>query len=245
MRNKAVFWSKIWLIFAICSHFSQAQEAQGSIEHPYRGVQTIVPGVFVTPVPGVPFSAVVDIQTTVVLDNGQTAMRRGTASIARDSAGRIYNERRMLVPVTYKGVPDLLSIHLFDPQTRRSIFLNPNTHVAREMVLGRNPEMPAHPLGPNMKEVDLGENTMNGVAVRGTIQTKVVTAPSSTTGKTITVEDQYWYSEELHLNMLVKHDDPRTGSQIVSVTHVTRREPDARLFEVPSGYKLVDETPVE
>jgi len=107
--------------------------------------------------------------------------------------------------------------------------------------------MPAHPLGPEMKEEDLGKSVMDGIAVRGVLQTKVVAAPASSKsedgGKTLTVQDQYWYSEELHLNMLMKHDDPRTGSQIVSVTQVTRTEPDAKLFEVPVGYKLVDESP--
>jgi hypothetical protein len=250
MRQKALFSCGIVLIFAHSVLCSRAQDTsgsspQGSIEHPYRGVQTIVPGVFVTPVPGAPFSAVVDIQTTVVLDNGQTAMRKGTAHIARDSQGRIYNERRTMVPVSSNATPDLLSAHLFDPRTRLSVFLNPYTHLAREIVLPAVPMAPEHPLGPDMKEEDLGSNVIDGIAVRGVLQTKVVAAPASTTGKTITIQDQYWYSEELHLNMLIKHDDPRTGSQIVSVTRMTRTEPDPKLFEVPAGYKVVDETPAE
>jgi hypothetical protein len=44
--------------------------------------------------------------------------------------------------------------------------------------------------------------------------------------------------------MLVKHNDPRTGEQTVTVTHVNRAEPDQTMFQVPSGYKIVDETPV-
>jgi len=224
---------------------TQSPEAQGSIEHPYRGVQTIVPGVFVTPVPGAPFTALVDIQTTVVLDNGQTAMRKTTAHIARDSQGRIYNERRRLVPVTSTETPDLLAAHLYDPRTRLSVFLNPSTHLAREMVLGRNPQMPGHPLAAGMQEEDLGKNVMDDIAVRGVLQTKLVPAELSGTGKAITIRDQYWYSDDLHLNMLMKHEDPRTGAQIVSVTQVNRVEPDPKLFEVPAGYKTVDETPVE
>jgi hypothetical protein len=48
----------------------------------------------------------------------------------------------------------------------------------------------------------------------------------------------------LHLNMLVKHDDPRTGEQTVAITHVNRSEPPAATFEIPADYKIVDETPV-
>jgi hypothetical protein len=43
--------------------------------------------------------------------------------------------------------------------------------------------------------------------------------------------------------MVIKHDDPRTGEQLVSVSDVDRHEPDASLFAVPSTYKVVDETP--
>ena len=38
--------------------------------------------------------------------------------------------------------------------------------------------------------------------------------------------------------------DPRTGEQIVAVTDVEKREPDATMFDVPANYKRVDETPV-
>lgn len=59
------------------------------------------------------------------------------------------------------------------------------------------------------------------------------------------VTDEIWYSDELHLNMLVKHDDPRTGQQTVTVTHVDRNEPNPAMFQIPADYKVVDETPPE
>ncbi|AXC12904.1 hypothetical protein ACPOL_3619 [Acidisarcina polymorpha] len=245
MRRVVILSSVLWLGALMSAPVSYGQVAQGSIEHPYRGVQTRVPGVFVTPVPNAPFSAVVDIQTTVELDNGQTAMRKTTNRIARDAQGRIYNERRQLVPVTFAGEPSLLSVHLYDPQTRMSVFLIPSTHLAHEMVLQQRPQEPSHPLSPEIKEEDLGSSVMEAVAVHGILQTKTVTAAVSTTGKPLMIKDQYWYSEDLHLNMLMKHEDPRTGAQIISVTQVKRGEPDPKLFEVPAGYKAVDETPVQ
>jgi hypothetical protein len=45
--------------------------------------------------------------------------------------------------------------------------------------------------------------------------------------------------------MLVKHDDPRTGQQTVTVTHVDRNEPNPAMFQIPADYKVVDETPPE
>ena len=61
--------------------------------------------------------------------------------------------------------------------------------------------------------------------------------------KPLTVVDEYWYSEDLHLIMLEKHDDSRTGEQIVAVTNVQKTEPDAKRFAVPEGYRVVDLTP--
>ena len=45
------------------------------------------------------------------------------------------------------------------------------------------------------------------------------------------------------MNMLTKHNDPRTGMQVVTITQVNRNEPDAAVFQVPAGYKVVDENP--
>jgi hypothetical protein len=44
--------------------------------------------------------------------------------------------------------------------------------------------------------------------------------------------------------MLVKHNDPRTGEQTVTITKVERSEPPAEKFEIPADYKILDETPV-
>ena len=74
-------------------------------------------------------------------------------------------------------------------------------------------------------------------------QTRTLPAASTGAGKDIIVTDEYWYSDELHLNMLTKHSDPRTGVQIVTIAQVNRSEPDAALFQVPIGYKIVDENP--
>ena len=101
----------------------------------YRGVQTVIPGIFVTPIPNAPFTATVDILSHEKLPNGTENVRTTSAQIARDSSGRIYNERRMLVPLTFKGQPMLLSAHIFDPATRLNIFLDPRTRIARESIL--------------------------------------------------------------------------------------------------------------
>jgi hypothetical protein len=226
---------------ALAAPIAFPQEASSPKPPPYRGVTVFVDGIFVTPVPGVPLTAVVEIQSTQVLSDGSTEVRKSFANIARDSQGRIYNERRQLVGPSFAGTPQVLGFHIFDPETKLNTFLDPSTHLARQSIFrGRSADSA---LDPQTAEQDLGIGTMEGVSVRGTLRSRTVPAPVSGTGKVVVVTDEYWYSEDLHLNMLEKRDDPRTGQQTVTVTKVDRGEPNPAIFEVPAGYKVVDENP--
>jgi hypothetical protein len=217
---------------------------------PYRGVATIVGGAYVTPIPNVPMTAVVDISSMRILPDGTQELRKTLNQIARDSRGRIYNERRALVPVTFQGKPPLQQAHIFDPQTRQSVFLSPYTHLAHEMTLPepRNRPVSENGISPAPKDAaveDLGQSTLAGISVHGMRYTIAIAGTASGTGKPLQVKDEYWYSDALRLNMMVVHDDPRTGQQIVTVTQVSQREPDFKLFQVPEGYRVVDENPVQ
>ena len=214
-----------------------SQEPSDLAPPPYGGVTAFVDGIFVTPVPGAPLTALVAVESTQVLADGSALSKKSIANIARDSQGRIYNERRQLVSPSFNGQPPILSFHIFDPETRQSIFVNPATRVARQFTLSQ----PIH--RPPTSGEDLGSQVMENVLAHGIRVTRTVPAAASGTGKPVIVTDEYWYSAELHLNMLVKHDDPRTGLQTVSVTRLSRAEPDEAMFKVPTGFKIVDETP--
>lgn len=238
------------LFLLSASPLAWSQENPRTTPPPYRGVSEHIEGIFVTPVPGVPLAAVIEVKSTRLLLDGSSDIKKTTENIARDSQGRIYNERRELVGTSFTGKPQLLSFHIFDPATRLSTFLDPSTHLARQATLPPRPSVPeaipdskvvAH--NPLLQEQDLGTEIMENVVVRGTRKSRTVPANASGTGKEIVVMDEYWYSDDLHLNMLVKHDDPRTGQQTVTVTRVDRGEPDQVMFQVPAGYKVVDETP--
>jgi hypothetical protein len=108
-----------------------------------------------------------------------------------------------------------------------------------------NPGFPAQPQinQPQIKEIDLGEQTIDGTNLHGTEKQLTIAADSSGTGKPIVVTTEYWYSPDLAVYLIVKHNDPRSGEQIVAVTHIDRHEPPATQFRVPDTYKVVDETP--
>ena len=65
----------------------------------------------------------------------------------------------------------------------------------------------------------------------------------SGTGSELTITDEYWYAPSLSMYLILKHEDPRTGEQIVAVQDVVEGEPDPALFQVPARFRVVDETP--
>jgi hypothetical protein len=219
---------------------------------PYPGVQTRIPGIFVTPVPNAPFTAKVEIISHEILPDGSVNIRTTVNHVARSSSGRIYNERRQLVPTSYKGEPILLGALIYDPNNRLSISCDPFSHLARERTLPQPPRPapnavpgPAPANNPYFKEEQIGTQPLGSLTLTGIRRTRTIPAQASTTGKDVIITDEYWYSPDLSIYMIIKHNDPRTGEQIVAVSEVDRHEPPASLMTIPQGYKIVDENPPE
>ena len=165
------------LLFACCltlPALAPAQTTNQPMPPNYRGVQTLIGGIFVTPIPNFPFTADVEIVSHFQMPDGSDHIVTSTNHIARASSGRIYNERRVFVPTGFKGTPRLLSAHIYDPSSRQSIMIDPNLHLAREVTL-RAPE-PTPPTSlppqqqpklPGVTESDLGTQQMNGLELQG------------------------------------------------------------------------------
>ena len=245
------------LSFALfCSLSVSGISAEQPTPHPpdYPGVRTFIPGIFVTPVAGAPFSGSVEILSKQAMPDGSIYLRRTLNHIARSSAGMIYNERRQLVARSFQGEPRILEFHIFDPRTRLNTFLDPEKHLARQRVLPARLEAPANstpdttvvPMNANaVKTQDLGMETVAGLPLHGARKTRIVPAAVSGTGRDVVITDDYWYSEDLKVYLVLKHNDPRTGEQVVGIVKVDRGEPDAAVFQIPTSYRVVDMTPVE
>lgn len=202
-----------------------------------------------TPIPNAPMMAVVNTETTQTLKDGSTMNKKTLSAIARDAQGKIFNERRPLVPASETATPPILSIHIYDPQTRTNTFIDPQNSIAWQNTLNRPPSAAppeassiplsgTTPASPYVKEEDLGNRKMEGVEVHGIRDTQTIPAEANG-GKEVTVVDEYWYSEDLRLNMLAIHKDPRSGEQTTIITQLKRGEPDPAIFEIPSNYKVI------
>ncbi len=218
------------------------------------GAPAFYTGIFVTPVPGEPFSAVAQAEATRTLPDGSSFDRKRTEKMARDSRGRIYNEGHRNVPLASAEQSPLVSIHIYDPDSGMNVFLNPYTHIARETRLTTNStkvpplnwaqlNVTFTPAGEHVQLDDLGTGVMQGLDVHGYRRSVTLTQKVSGTPQPIVVTDEYWYSEDLHINLMEKHTDPRTGTMVLTVTKIERVEPPAEMFAIPAGYKVVDMTP--
>jgi hypothetical protein len=203
--------------------------------------------VFVTPIPNAPFNGVINVARSVVQPDGSIASFKTIRNIHRDSQGRIYNEGRALLPVSSTDTPEVVRIHLYDPQTRISTMLDPRQRTFWTTTVNRPPETvpPTLRTGSSVlqneftREEDLGVHEMAGVPARGLRETQTIPAEKSGTGKEIAITDEYWYSDDLRINVMIKHSDPRTGTTTLTITQITREEPDPALFEIPDNYAAV------
>ncbi len=256
LRSEVAMLRPLFVSGLLCASLAPACLAQNAQMPPdYRGVTEWVGGIFVTPVPGAPFTATVNIVSKKILPDGESGVQTTLEHIARDSSGRIYNERRAMVAAPLQGDPMLLSGHIYDPATRLSTFLNPFTHLARQQTI--EPRTPAAGAPPNQSSpalgrhdggqlttvTDLGEQTIGSTQLQGTRKVWTVPANVSGTGKVITITDEYWFSPTLSVYLILKHEDPRTGEQIVAVQNVSEKEPDASQFQVPARFRVIDENP--
>ncbi len=71
-------------------------------------------------------------------------------------------------------------------------------------------------------------------------------ADSSTAGeigneKEIQIVSEVWIAQDLKAIVFSKRTDPRNGEMTFKLTNVQRSEPPASLFEVPAGYRMIEQ----
>ena len=215
---------------------SQAPPAQNASDLDWAPMQ----GIFVSPVKDIPFSATVSIESRHTRNDGKVTTLTSQAMIARDSLGRIRSERHAFVPETFQGASPLLNVLLFDPATHLSTALDPDSHSARRKMIATPKWADAQ---PNESVEDLGVTMLSGIQAKGTRLKRAVQhiqKPGSREPSAVVRE--FWYSDELKMNILEKFDNGLGDGRSLAVLAIQRQKPENSLFEVPSGYAVVDVT---
>jgi TonB family protein len=249
MRPRTTLVSFSWLVLLICPLAVGCAWAQN------------FSNIFLPPVANAPFTGVIVVErTNVSRDGGPALQLKTTREVARDSQGRVYDVSRQLVPASQSGAAPIIRIQIYDPQTGSYTYLYPERKIyvtgtvdhppaATPWDLVGSPAGNSVPLNQSTKREDLGTHSIGGVSAHGVreIQTTHTTPtmwrnscgprPASTMGIEIVRTHEYWYSDDLHMQVVVKHNDPSTGSATITLTQVKRGEPDSSLFQIPDGYK--------
>lgn len=199
-------------------------------------------GITLPDTPGAPFSATVVIGSERDWSEDFTEVYRTINLVARDSRGRTHNETRQMMPESFHGSPTLTSVRLFDPQTRIRTIYEPATHIARRQLNPGEPKKNSVP-DPLVRVEDLGTTTLNGLSAKGTRRTRTIAVKPTGLRRPIEIVDEIWYSEVLHINLLVRHSDPRFGTDTVGLSNLRREEPPSSMFDVPPGYQILNVEP--
>jgi hypothetical protein len=172
--------------------------------------------------------------------------------IARDSKGRIYQERWFLVPKNGNVDSRMTTIQIADPNahTLYNCFMLEQPHTC--VLSGYTPSSAAvfKEASPKPGELasgegtalheDLGTQLIEGMETTGTRDAVIYNPGVFGNDRKVTVEREYWYSTQLGINLLSIRSDPRFGKQTFRAMNLMLSEPDAKLFELPDGFKVED-----
>lgn len=210
-------------------------------------------------VTGAPFSAVAVSETTQTLADGNHISRKTQTSLFRDSQGRVRKEVTLsgFGPLATSGQPKSF-VFINDPVAGNNFILHPDQKTTEPMGkgfgrmkgamkgelsnrMGRREQVEAGNL--NFKKEDLGTQTIGGIAAQGTRITRTIPAGQIGNEKPITIVRESWYSNDLQMMVMSKHNNPWSGETTYTLTNIQRAEPDASLFAVPSDYTVTQGRP--
>lgn len=215
------------------------------------GVREVLESIVIPPIPGEPFTATLVTEWTRYTAGGGTVTLINQRKVARDTQGRLYEERWLLVPKGGSIASRMNWIQIADPGQRSLLNCNVFRHLctpepwnpASELAAARPPQTVSGPLPQNrgsIETVNLGNRIIADIDTTGTRVT--TTLNPGVVGNDQPVEEirETWHSAQLAINLLSVRSGPMIGKQTFSITELDPSEPDPQLFSVPAGYSVRD-----
>lgn len=195
-----------------------------------------------------PFSAIAHTTWVRTLPDGSSETHENARVVARDSDGRIFQERRTLVPVPNLTNQQSIAyaMEYTDPVRHIVYRCRADARICNEFpfygVMQQQELRPGlQPDGTTyLTRENLGVDTFAGLDVVRTRETFTFYRASVGNTKTILRSVDYWYSAALGVNVQVKRHDPRDGDQTLWLSDIVESSPEERWFQVPAGYQIVD-----
>ena len=138
--------------------------------------------------------------------------------------------------ITFQPMPGPGGVGAPIPQ----IIITPGNQV---QITGPN-GLPGPPLPPPPTRIErLGLRMIEGLQAEGTRTIETIPIgragndqPSG--GTSMEIVSETWVSLDLKVELMTRHNDPRTGENVYRLTNVIRSEPARELFEIPSDYSI-------
>ena len=246
---------RLWLSLSLCALpiASAAQtppQQQTVVRALDGGVSGPMESIFVPPKPGAPFSMTLATEWSRPMANGGSFTLANERHIVRDSKGRIYQERWILVPKGGKIKSEMNVFQITDPDQHTWYNCEVSSKVCELLFYRHGTQdtyLPATttsgplPDGSGFRtHEDLGVSTTVGVDTHGYRETLTINEGVMGNDRPMVSVREFWYSARLGFNLISIVDDPQSGKQVFMVKELSTSEPDLSYFEVPEGYKVVD-----
>lgn len=195
-------------------------------------------------VKGLPYSGEGITTVKLTMFDGTKQERTVTARLYRDAAGRVRREQTVVGLEALDPSNDFRAVvTIVDPVAGVLYSLNPGSRTAVRLslsLLGSGTKPLGMPIEYPKKELSLGVKDIDGLSAKG--QRTVTTIPAGQAGndRPIEIVDERWESTDLKVLLRSLHRDPRSGDIEYALTKISRAEPPASMFTVPSGYAIKD-----
>lgn len=207
-------------------------------------------------VANLPYAADITRETIQTLADGNRIVTRLSSRVYRDSVGRVRREDTAADGTTV--------INITDPVARTVTTLNPaaktatvsrtipvvmrtqkytmvTKDLARWTMVTRDGQaaVPSLPTSATTTEEQLPEKDVQGVRATGVRKITTIPAGAVNNEKPIRIVMEEWTAVELLVLVSSDYNDPRTTRTTYALSNISRAEPAASLFVVPSGYRIV------
>jgi hypothetical protein len=223
---------------------SVAIAQQAPAHAPDGGTRERLESLTILPETNAPFSATVTTEWTKILVDGSKQTNWNHRTIARDSSGRVFQERRFFMPDGDKVATQLSELDYVDPNRRELYVCRVQMKVCYESAYNPPPTVKsaAGPMPSEsgvVKTESLGRKTVEDIDTQGSREIITIKAGAMGNDKEEPIVKEFWYSPRLGINVITKRFDPRFGIQNFTVSDINQNEPDPKLFVVPDGYRVV------
>jgi hypothetical protein len=210
------------------------------------GTRPTLVSISIPPLLNAPFTATVNTVWTIRHGDGTSGTIKNHRTIARDSAGRIFQERRRLTPDGDQQETAITQLEFSDPTTHQIYICHPDGHVCElydyaVLAFAVDATNGASASGANdLKSEDLGHEVIDGLDVIGTRETTTIAPGTVGNDQALAAVREFWHSTQLGFNLVLDKTDPSSGGAQIRVGDIHLGEPDSHLFVPPESFTVVD-----